>query len=224
MPNPSPRPPRRTTVAPRRLPPYEPGRSGDLGDDLADDLESVELVGVDLSDADLDGRTVSGCALRRCTLDGADLGLARLVETLLEGCEAAHLRVPRSAWRDVVVDTCRLGSVEAYETEWRGVRVEGTKIDYLNARAATWRDVDLVGCRIGELDLSDAQVERLRLDGCTVGTLVVGHARLADVDLRGARVEVVEGLPGLRGTWLTPEQLTLLAPALAAALGITITD
>jgi hypothetical protein len=122
------------------------------------------------------------------------------------------------------VDGCRLGSVEAYETEWRSVRLAGTKVDYLNARAATWRDVDLVGCRIGELDLTDAHVERLRLHGCTVGTLVVGHARLSDVDLRGARIDVVEGLSGLRGTWVTADQLTLLAPSLAAALGITVTN
>ena len=105
-----------------------------------------------------------------------------------------------------------------------GVRLEGTKVDYLNARAAAWRDVELVGCRIGELDLTDAKVERLRLDGCTVSTLVVGHARLADVDLRGARIEVVEGFTGLRGSWVTPEQLTLLAPSLADALGITVVD
>jgi uncharacterized protein YjbI with pentapeptide repeats len=216
VPHPSPKPPRPTTVVPRALPPWVPG-----ADD--DGLESVELVGLDLADVDLEGQTVSGCALRRCTLDG-DLGHARLVETVLEGCEAAHLRIARSSWRDVVVDACRLGSVEAYETEWRGVRLEGTKVDYLNARAATWRDVDLVGCRIGELDLTDARIERLRLDGCTLGTLVVGHARLTDVDLRGARVEVVEGLTGLRGSWLTPEQLTLLAPSLAAALGITIAE
>ena len=57
-----------------------------------------------------------------------------------------------------------------------------------------------------------------------MGSLVVGHARLTDVDVRGARIDVVEGLSGLRGTWLTSEQLTLLAPSLAAALGITVTD
>jgi hypothetical protein len=50
----------------------------------------------------------------------------------------------------------------------------------------------------------------------------VRGARLADVDLRGARVDSVEGLDGLRGTWITAAQLDGLAPALAAQLGLRV--
>ena len=66
------------------------------------------------------------------------------------------------------------------------------------------------------------QVRGLRLDGCTVGALGVRGARLTDVDLRGARVDAVEGLDGLGGTWITAAQLDGLAPALAEQLGIQV--
>ena len=45
---------------------------------------------------------------------------------------------------------------------------------------------------------------------------------VADVDLRGARIAAVEGLDGLRGTWITAAQLDGLAPALAEQLGIRV--
>ena len=218
-----PKPPRLATVRLGTLQPYEaPSSTGTLDSTAVEGLDEVELVGTDLSEADLVAASVVGCAFRRCALTGIDLSRAQLAETVVEECEGALVRAPRSSWRSVEVTASRLGSVELYESSWRSVGVAGTKIDYLNARASTWRDVDLRDCRIGELDLADATVERLRLDGCTVGTLALSHARLSDVDLRGARIEAVEGIDGLAGTWITDDQLTLLAPSLADQLGICL--
>lgn len=197
----------------------EPWTSDEL---LEDGIDGRLLEDVSLEDEDLVGTTVVASVLRRCLLAGVDLSRAHLADALLDACDAAALRAPRSTWRSCEVRASRLGATELYETSWRTVRVAHTKIDYLNARGSTWQDVDLVGCRVGELDLADARVQRLRLDGCTVESLGLRGARLADVDLRGARIGSVEGLDGLAGTWITAEQLDGLAPALADQLGIRV--
>ena len=54
----------------------------------------------------------------------------------------------------------------------------------------------------------------MTLSGCTIGSLVLSHATLRDVDLRGARIETVEGVAGMSGSWISGDQLVALAPAL----------
>ena len=48
------------------------------------------------------------------------------------------------------------------------------------------------------------------------------QARCSDVDLRGARVDGVKGVSALKGVTIGVDQLVVLAPALAVALGIRI--
>jgi hypothetical protein len=60
------------------------------------------------------------------------------------------------------------------------------------------------------------------LAGCRIGQLTLTDARLEDVDLRGAELAVLTGLDGLRGAVVDQEQLTLLAPLLAAHLGLVV--
>ena len=96
--------------------------------ELDEGLEALDLEGVDLTDADLAGQPVSGCLLRRCALTGTDLRRARLTETRAGGLRRRRpAGAARSSWRDVVVGSCRLGSLEAYETEWRGSGSRGRR-------------------------------------------------------------------------------------------------
>lgn len=60
----------------------------------------------------------------------------------------------------------------------------------------------------------------------TAGALVAGAyhelSRFSRADLRGARLAAVDGARSLRGTWMDAHQLAVLAPALAAGLGIRV--
>jgi hypothetical protein len=141
---------------------------------------------------------------------------------IIAGLDVPELVAPRSTWRRVEVTGGRIGSAELYDGSWRSVSVTGGKIGYLNARAAEWQDVRFVDCTFDELDLSSASVTRLALDGCQVGTLTVSGARLADVDLRRADLRALTGVAGLAGSWISSDQLTELAPHLAAHLKITV--
>lgn len=152
----------------------------------------------------------------------ADLRGLHLAECRLVAVDAPVLTVPRSSWRDVVVTGSRLGAVEAYESTWRTVLVEDGKLGYLNARGSQWTDVSLHGSVVDELDLSGARLSRVSLAGCRIGTLRLTAATLTDVDLRDTRLEVIEGLAGLAGAWVSETQLRELAPLLADHLGIRV--
>ena len=72
------------------------------------------------------------------------------------------------------------------------------------------------------IDLGGATVQRLMLQNCRIGTLDVTGAKLKDVDLRGSDFSAVYGLESLRGATIDDAQLSLLAPLLAAHLGLRV--
>jgi uncharacterized protein YjbI with pentapeptide repeats len=185
------------------------------------DLESVGYADLTPSRLDLAGARLDGVRLTRVHADEADLSGVRLSEVALEQVSLTVVRGARGQWRDVRVNG-RLGSVEAYESQWRSVHLSGCKLGFVNLRGAELVDVLFTDCLVEELDLVGAVANRVRFVGCRVGTLVVRGARFRDVDLRGADLETVAGLTELRGSTISPEQLVLLAPLLAEQLGLRV--
>lgn len=147
---------------------------------------------------------------------------ATFAECLVSELRAPVFSAPFSRWRDVRVDRSRLGSVEIYEAELRGVSLDGCKLDFVNLRNASVTDVLLANCVIEELDLGGATVQRLELQNCRIGVLDVAGARLKDVDLRSSEFSTLHGLEGLRGATIDDGQLSLLAPLLADHLALVV--
>lgn len=177
-----------------------------------DDGDPAELT----QNADLETVRFAGLSVTEL-----DLRSARLREVELDQVNLPVVRAARSQWRDVRVSG-RLGSVEAYEAQWRSVHFVGCKLSFVNLRGAELLDVAFTGCVVEELDLLDARARRVRLEDSRVGHLSLREGELRDVDLRGAELESIDGVRHLRGVTVSPGQLTLMAPLLAEALGILV--
>jgi len=184
-------------------------------------LESVRYTGLVLSHLSLAGADVVAAEFLGLSADEADLKGARLSEVRLDRVDVPVVRGARSRWRDVHV-TGRIGSLEAYESELRSVHFVGCKLSFVNLRGAELLDVAFTDCVIEELDLVQSKVRRVRVDGCRIAHLDVQHSELHDFDLRRAELESIAGLTHLRGTTISPYQLTLIAPVLATELGIRV--
>jgi uncharacterized protein YjbI with pentapeptide repeats len=185
------------------------------------DLESVRYADLDLPRLDLPDALVESAQLVGVTAEVTDLTGARLSEVELERVLLPVVHATRSQWRDVKVSG-RLGSIEAYDAQWRSVHFVGCKLSYVNLRGAELVDVAFTDCTIEELDLVNARLRRVALPRTRVEHLNVQHSELRDVDLRGAQLSAIDGIMDLRGAVVSPEQLTLLAPLLADALGMTV--
>jgi uncharacterized protein YjbI with pentapeptide repeats len=184
-------------------------------DDLPDDLEDGDLAELE-ENADLEGVRFTGLSA-----DQLDLRTARLREVELGLVNVPVVRAARGEWRDVLVGG-RLGSLEAYEAQWRSVRFVGCKLGFVNLRGADLLDVAFIDCVIDELDLLDTRARRVRLTDTRVGHLTLRDGDLRDVDLRGADLDSIDGVRHLRGVTISPDQLTLMAPLLADALGVRV--
>lgn len=170
------------------------------------------------------GTTIDGCRFSGLDLGSWTLRGARVVESAFDGVDVPALSAARATLRDVEIRDSRFGSIEAYDGAWRGIRLTRCRLGYVNLRATELLDVAFEDCTIDEMDLLDATARRVAFPGSRIGTLNVGGARLTDVDLRGAQLREVVGMAGLRGATISPEQLQLMAPALAELAGIRLED
>jgi uncharacterized protein YjbI with pentapeptide repeats len=187
-----------------------------------DERDAERFTRVDFSGRDLTGTGFTECEFHAVDLNTTVLRGSTWAECVATELHAAVFSAPRSAWRDVRIEHSRLGSVEMYEANLRSVQIDGSKLDFVNLRSATLTDVLISNCIIDELDLSSAVVQRLELRDCRIGTLDVAGARLTDVDLRSSDFSAVHSLEGLKGAMIDDAQLALLAPLLAAHLGILV--
>lgn len=171
---------------------------------------------------DLGGADFIDCEFRGAAFNEAQLRGSSFRDCILEELYAPVLLAARSTWREVEIRNARLGSAELYESGWQSVRIDGGKLDFLNLRGAKLTDVVISGCIINELDLGSATGTRVALKDCTIGSLDLSGATLKDFDLRGSELRGISGLGSLGGVVIDDSQLGLLAPLLAAHLGLTV--
>jgi len=182
---------------------------------------------VRFSRIDGDGLELGGTVFSECLFEGASFNEAQLRgasfrDSILGELYAPVFRGARSTWREVEFRNPRLGSAELYESGWQSVRIDGGKVDFLNLRGAKLTDVLISGCIINELDLGAATATRVKLEDCTVGSLDLAGATLKDFDIRGTEFRKISGLGSMSGLVIDEYQLGLLAPLIAAHLGVTV--
>ncbi|UQX02258.1 pentapeptide repeat-containing protein [Streptomyces sp. RerS4] len=206
-----------------RLPELVLWEGGELEPD--GDYDGVEFADVDLAGQQGAGARFMDCALRRCGLDGAGLGKARILDSVLEGVRGVGTDLSGASLRDVELVEARLGGAQLHGAVLERVLVRGGKIDYLNLRMARLRDVVFEGCVLVEPDFGGAVLERVELRGCVVREADFTGARMAEVDLRGAaELGIARGVEALAGAVISSGQLFELAPALAARVGVRVVD
>ena len=188
------------------------------------DLDGLAFRGLDLTGRDASRARFLDCEVEDCDLDGVTMDGVRVLDTSWTAVRAGALPAPSSTWRDVTLTDVRIGALTAFGSTWTRARVVGGKIDYLDLRESTVEELRLEGVTLGDLDLSHARVSRLVVVDCDLRRLDTTQARLAGCDLRGARLRVVEGVGGLGGAQVTPDQLLDLAPLLARHVGLVVED
>jgi uncharacterized protein YjbI with pentapeptide repeats len=199
-----------------------------LRDDDAPDFRRGERYdGVRYSRADADGLELSGIIFAECEFAGVSFNEAQLRGASFRDCivdeaYAPVLRAARSTLHDVEFSNPRWGSAELYEGGWQSVKIDGGKLDYLNLRGSRLADVLITDCIINELDLGSATATRVALKNCTIGSLDLSGAKLKDFDLRGTDFRTISGLGSLAGVVIDDYQLGLIAPLLAAHMGLVV--
>jgi uncharacterized protein YjbI with pentapeptide repeats len=196
-------------------------------DDTPDFRRGERYDGVRYSRADADGLELSGIVFSECEFAGVSFNEAQLRGASVRDCVVEEAYAPvlsaaRSTLHDVEFSNPRWGSAELYESGWQSVKIDGGKLDYVNLRASRLADVLISDCIINELDLGSVTAARVSLKNCTIGSLDLSGAKLKDFDLRGTDFRTISGLGSLAGVVIDDYQLGLIAPLLAAHMGLVV--
>ena len=202
--------------------PLTDARPADLLD--TDDIERLRIPG-GLADA----LVLDGVTVRECLFDGPageqlSLRAARLQQVRVAEPQLVAIGGANAQFGDVELVGGRIASLDLHGARLTSVALVGVRLGYVNLRGATLADVVVENCTIDSLDLPAASATRVSFTGTTVKDLDLQGARLADVDLRGLEIGSIGGVEALRGSLISRQQLELLAPTLARALGITVAD
>ena len=126
--------------------------------------------------------------------------------------------------RRVAFTGARLGGLQLVEATAEDVVFRDCRLELTTFRGAKLRNVRFEGCILDEADFLAATLQSVRFDGCRLLRADFSSATLKRVDLRGSDLEPAGDVAGLRGAIIDSIQLAGLAPWLARAAGITVSD
>lgn len=164
------------------------------------------------------------CSLENLTFGTALFDHATFTGTRFAGCGMVHSSFVNASVFSGTFENCRFGACDAWDCRARSVIFTGCRFGYLNLRGAKWRDVVFRDCAIDDFDAVDAVLERVAFPGTAIHAVNLQHAVARDVDLRGAKLQEIHDVAGLRGTTMLVDQISQLASSFAAGLGIRLED
>jgi len=189
------------------------------------DYTEVHLDGDEFDRATANGSRFSESAMTSVTFTGATFDRARLDDVWISRSRWIGGTWGEAQLLGVTLLDSVLAGVQAYGSHWRRVVVQDCKIDSLNLRGANLRDVEFRDCDLTEVDFGDATLTDVTFPGSALRRARFTKAVVKKLDLRGTReLDVAQGWDALRGAIISVDQLAEAAPALAQTLGIVVRD
>jgi uncharacterized protein YjbI with pentapeptide repeats len=201
-----------------KLPPDLPRVAAALESGLV--LEEVTVKAPDWS-----AQTAARVSLDTVRLDqplamGARVRASTWVDVAISGGELAGADLTQSTWRRVAVVGGRFSGIIMPEADLRDVIIADCKLDLANFRRARLARVRFERCLLSEADFGGAQLSDVVFDHCDLTGVDLGGVLSRAVAFPGSTLARLSGIGGLSGCALSADQMIVLAPELAAALGI----
>ena len=138
------------------------------------------------------GERYDGVRYSRAAADGLELSGTDFAECEFQGVSFNDTQLRGATFRDCIL-------AELYAPVFTAART-------------TWRDVHIANPRLGSAELYESGWQSVRIDG----------GKLDFLNLRGTDFRTISGLGSLAGVVIDDYQLSLLAPLLAAHLGVVV--
>jgi uncharacterized protein YjbI with pentapeptide repeats len=170
---------------------------------------------------DDDGEAI-GARVEGARHSGESFAKSRLVDVEFVRCDLSACDFSESVWQRVKVIDCRCTSIDLSQTRLHEVMFDDCKLDDANIRLSKLHAVRFDGCVCTNAEFIAAQLQEIAFPGCDLAGANFTQVRCVDVDLREARLDGLQGVGSLSGATIAVDQLFGFAPALAQALGITV--
>jgi uncharacterized protein YjbI with pentapeptide repeats len=164
------------------------------------------------------------CAFRQVSITDGRLSRASVRETWMRDVRLTGTTFAEGAWLDVTVIGSSVAGVQIFGSELRRVVFSGCKLDSVNFRAAKLTGVTFHNCVLRDVDFAGATLTQCSFAGSALTRVDFSKVAMDRTDLREAELGLIIDADSLRGAIISSGQLAIVAPVLAATLGIVIDD
>jgi uncharacterized protein YjbI with pentapeptide repeats len=195
---------------------------GDIG--ASRDYDSVQFERAEFDAPHLPNAHFLECAFRQVSISDGKLGRASLRDVWLRDVRLTGTTFAEGAWLDVTVIGSSLAGVQIFGAEMRRVVFSGCKLDSVNFRATSLTEVVFHHSMLRDVDFGSATLTRCSFPDSALTRVDLSKVTMDATDLREAELGLIIDTGSLRGAIISSGQLAIVAPVLAAALGIVIDD
>ena len=164
------------------------------------------------------------CAFRQVSIIDGRLPRASVRDTWMRDVRLTGTNFAEGAWLDVTVIGSSVAGVQIFGAELRRVVFSGCKLDSVNFRAARLTGVTFHDCVLRDVDFAGATLTQCSFAGSRLTRVDLSKVTMDRTDLRDAELGLIIDTGSLRGAIISSGQLAIVAPVLAASLGIVIDD
>jgi fluoroquinolone resistance protein len=182
------------------------------------------LVSGEFADVRAAGGRILRSRLERVALTGARLRSLALTDVIAHGVEASGGDWAGARLRRVVFEGARLAGLQLVEADVEDAVFRDCRLELATLRGSRVRNAVFERCVLDDADFGEATLQAVRFEACRLMRADFSGARLTRVDLRGSELDPVGDVAGLRGATIDSIQLAGLAPLLARAAGLTVSD
>jgi uncharacterized protein YjbI with pentapeptide repeats len=164
------------------------------------------------------------CSLSILELDSVDLQKSRINESFLTLREINILDAHNSRWRDSTISQGKIVSANFSGSDLSGILFRDLRFGYLNLVQSNLSDVLFMNCKFDTLDLAGSKLDRVAFLDSHVSEVDLRDVHAKNFNITGLNFEILNGLNGLRNSFVSGTQLIQISMVLANELEIKVLD
>lgn len=187
-------------------------------------IEALHITDLQLSSIHAKSASLDGVVFENCELSASKLPKTSITDARFNSCMLFATDFDGSGWQRVELKKGMMSGIVLSDTSLKDVSFVGIKINLANFRFSNFERVRFEDCDLMEADFHQAEMKSVSFTGCDLRKADFSQCKMSDVDLRGSQLSELKGMQGLKGSIISSAQLFELAPDLADALGMRVSN
>ncbi len=186
--------------------------------------QNVRAEGSDLAEADLPNVSFDAARLKGIDWSRAKLKKLDVMDASFNACQLVAADCVGASMHRITIEDSRLTGIKLYESELRDAVISDSKCDLATFRFTKFVRVCFKECDLREADFQGATFEHVSFERCQLADVEFSGISAKGLDLRSSDIVGIRGIASLKGAVIDSLQLALLAPHLAAEVGLKVQD
>ena len=177
-----------------------------------------------LEDLESTNSVFTNCSISILQAEGVELQKSRLNESFVTLGNIDMLDAHNSRWRDSTISQGKIVSANFSGSDLSGILFRDLRFGYLNLVQSELSDVLFMNCKFDTLDFAGSKLDRVSFIDCHVSEVDLRDVNAKNFNITGLNFEILNGLNGLRNSFVSNSQLIQISMALARELEIKVLD